>query len=54
MLSSRTSSRWSGRADTERRSFVAALGTLPFFDDPRPPEAPAVFERLGFEFLPGR
>ncbi len=28
MLSSRTSSRWFGRADTERRSFVAALGTL--------------------------
>ena len=28
MLSSRTSSTWFGRADTERRSFVAALGTL--------------------------
>jgi molybdate transport system substrate-binding protein len=28
MLSSRTSSRWFGRADTERRAFVAALGTL--------------------------
>ena len=28
MLCSPTSSRWSGRADTERRSFVAALGTL--------------------------
>ncbi|HSD30186.1 MAG TPA: molybdate ABC transporter substrate-binding protein, partial [Vicinamibacteria bacterium] len=27
-LSSPTSSRWFGRADTERRSFVAALGTL--------------------------
>jgi len=28
MLSSRTSSRWFGRADTERRAFVTALGTL--------------------------
>jgi len=28
MLSSPTSSRWFGRADTERRSFLAAIGTL--------------------------